>query len=145
MGSPIEKPVRHAQRVYWVTQGKVPAGRIEEVSSSWQRSANEFGVDPGSSEAPRVLTSYELRPLREPLDRLIVSAQEEIDRLYKVVGRQGTPCSFVTRQASRSNIAATKPTPAGSSTGEPGSVVSGRKLPKAPTASAPASPKSGPS
>lgn len=94
MGSPIEKPVRHAQHVYWVTQGQVPAGRIEEVSSSWQRSANEFGVDPGSSEAPRVLTSYELRPLREPLDRLIFSAQEEIDRLYKVVREAGYTLLF---------------------------------------------------
>ena len=94
MGSPIEKPVRHAQHVYWVTQGKVPAGRIEEVSSSWQRSANEFGVDAGSSEAPRVLSSYELRPLREPLDRLIFSAQEEIDRLYKVVREAGYTLLF---------------------------------------------------
>src|SRR5215472_4055772 len=94
MGSPIEKPVRHAQHVYWVTQAEVPAGRIEEVSSSWQRSANEFGVDPGSNEAPRVLTSYELRPLREPLDRLIFSAQEEIDRLYKVVREAGYTLLF---------------------------------------------------
>ena len=94
MGSPIEKPVRHAQHVYWVKQGGVPAGRIEEVSSSWQRSANEFGVDPGSNEAPRVLTSYELRPLREPLDRLIFSAQEEIDRLYKVVREAGYTLLF---------------------------------------------------
>src|SRR6516164_9670552 len=94
MGSPIEKPVRHAQHVYWVTQREVPAGRIEEVSSSWQRSANEFGVDPGSSEAPRVLTFYELRPLREPLDALILSAQEEIDRLYKVVREAGYTLLF---------------------------------------------------
>jgi AraC-like DNA-binding protein len=88
------KPLRHAQQVYWVTQGEAPAGRIEEVSSSWQRSANEFGVDPESSEAPRILTSYELRPLREPLDRLIFSVQEEIDRLYKVVREAGYTLLF---------------------------------------------------
>jgi transcriptional regulator of acetoin/glycerol metabolism/AraC-like DNA-binding protein len=89
MGSPIETPVRHAQHVYWVTQGGVPAGRIEEVSSSWQRSTNDYGVDPESGESPRILTSYELRPLREPLDRLIFCAQEEIDRLYRVVREAG--------------------------------------------------------
>jgi AraC-like DNA-binding protein len=94
MGSPIETPVRHAQSVYWVTQGEVPAGRIEEVSSSWQRSANQFGVDPESGKAPRILTSHELRPLREPLDRLIFSAQEEIDRLYKVVREAGYTLLF---------------------------------------------------
>ena len=91
---PIEKPVRHAQQVYWVTQGEVPAGRIEEVSSSWQRSATAYGVDPDSSEPPRILTSSELRGLREPLDRLIFSAQEEIDRLYKVVREAGYTLLF---------------------------------------------------
>jgi AraC-like DNA-binding protein len=94
MGSPIETPARHAQHVYWVTQGEVPAGRIAEVSSSWHRSAREYGVDPESGEAPRILTSYELRPLREPLDRLIFSAQEEIDRLYKVVREAGYTLLF---------------------------------------------------
>jgi transcriptional regulator of acetoin/glycerol metabolism/AraC-like DNA-binding protein len=94
MGNPIETPVPHAQHVYWVTQGDVPAGRIEEVSSSWQRSASDHGVDPESGEAPRILTSYELRPLREPLDRLILSAQEEIDRLYKVVREAGYTLLF---------------------------------------------------
>src|SRR6516165_3975729 len=94
MGNPIGTPVPHAQHVYWVTQGDVPAGRIEEVSSSWQRSASDHGVDPESGEAPRILTSYELRPLREPLDRLILSAQEEIDRLYKVVREAGYTLLF---------------------------------------------------
>ena len=91
-----EKLLRHAQHsnVYWVTQGDVPSGPIEEVSSSWQRSANEFGVDPDSSEAPRILTSHELAQLREPLDRLIFCAQEEIDRLYKVVREAGYTLLF---------------------------------------------------
>ena len=89
-----EKPLRHAQHVYWVTQRGGPAGRIEEVSSSWQRSVNDYGVDPDSREAPRILTSDELRPRREPLDRLIFSAQEEIDRLYKVVREAGYTLLF---------------------------------------------------
>ena len=54
---PIEKPARHAQHVYWVTQREVPVGRIKEVSSSWQRSAQDYCVDPESSEAPRILMS----------------------------------------------------------------------------------------
>jgi transcriptional regulator of acetoin/glycerol metabolism len=64
------------------------------VSTSWQRSATEYGVDPDSSEAPRILMSDELKQLREPLDQLIFSAQEEIDRLYKVVREAGYTLLF---------------------------------------------------
>lgn len=79
----------HTEHGFLVAQADSLAGPIEEVSTSWQRSANRYRVNPDSSEAPRILTSYELRQLREPLDRLIFSAQEEIDRLYKVVREAG--------------------------------------------------------
>jgi AraC-like DNA-binding protein len=62
---------------------------VEEVATSWQRCANEYGVNPLQNEAPRILTSQELEDLREPLDQLIFSAREEIDRLYKVVRAAG--------------------------------------------------------
>jgi transcriptional regulator of acetoin/glycerol metabolism/AraC-like DNA-binding protein len=97
MGSPprsIKTPVPHTEHVYLVTQGGFPSGGVEEVSTSWQRSANEHGVNPDSTEIPRILTSYELKELREPLDRLIVSAQDEIDRLYKLVREAGYTLLF---------------------------------------------------
>ncbi|HTC08755.1 MAG TPA: hypothetical protein VK726_08250, partial [Acetobacteraceae bacterium] len=47
-----------------------------------------------SSEAPRILTSHEIKQLREPLDQLVFSAQEEIDRLYKVVREAGYTLLF---------------------------------------------------
>jgi transcriptional regulator of acetoin/glycerol metabolism len=87
-------PVRHAEHVLLVAQGGTSASGIEEVSTSWQRSANKHGVNPDSSEAPRILTSHELKQLREPLDQLIFSAQEEIDRLYKVVREAGYTLLF---------------------------------------------------
>ena len=95
-------PLRHAEHVFLVAQGDPPlvaqgdpsAGVVEEVSTSWRRSANEHGVNPDSSEAPRILTSHELRQLREPLDQLIFSAQEEIDRLYKLVREAGYTLLF---------------------------------------------------
>src|SRR6516164_5630098 len=86
--------VSHAEHVLLVAQGDTSASGVEEVSTSWQRSANQHGVDPDSMEAPRILTSHEIRPLREPLDRLILSAQEEIDRLYKVVREAGYTLLF---------------------------------------------------
>ena len=71
-----------------------PPPAVEEVSSSWQRSANKYGVDPVDSRAPRILTPGELKNFREPLDKLIFSAQEEIDQLYRVVREAGYAVLF---------------------------------------------------
>jgi transcriptional regulator of acetoin/glycerol metabolism len=68
-----------------VAEGATPPPGIEAVSSSWQRSAKKYGLDPIDSKAPRILTPAELKNFCEPLDRLIFSAQEEIDQLYEVV------------------------------------------------------------
>jgi AraC-like DNA-binding protein len=85
---------RHAERVCSIAEGATPPSGVEEVSSSWQRSANKHGVDPADSTAPRILTTGELKPLREPLDELVFSAQEEIDQLYKVVREAGYTVLF---------------------------------------------------
>jgi AraC-like DNA-binding protein len=85
----INVRARHAELVYLVAQGQVPELGVDEVATSWQRSATEHGIDPDSAEAPRILTSREVQELREPLDNLVHSAQEEIDRLYKVVREAG--------------------------------------------------------
>ena len=77
-----------------VAQGDTSASGVEEVSTSWQRSANQHGVDPDGTEAPRILTSHEIKQLQEPLDALILSAQEEIDRLYKLVREAGYTLLF---------------------------------------------------
>jgi transcriptional regulator of acetoin/glycerol metabolism len=84
----------HAQHVCSVAEGAAPLPGIEEVSSSWQRSATKYGVDPVDNKAPRILTSDELKHSREPLDRLIFSAQEDIDQLYKVVREAGYAVLF---------------------------------------------------
>jgi transcriptional regulator of acetoin/glycerol metabolism len=90
----IEMPLRHAEHVFLVAQGDPSAGIVEEISTSWRRSANEHGLNPDNSDAPRIVTSHELRQLREPLDQLIFSAQEEIDRLYKLVREAGYALLF---------------------------------------------------
>ena len=84
--SSLDTVAGHAEHVYSVAEGATPPPWIEGVSSSWQRSANKFAVDPvDTTRAPRILTPGELKQHREPLDELIFSAQEEIDQLYKVV------------------------------------------------------------
>ena len=74
----------HAQHVCSVAEGAAPLPGVEEVSSSWQRSATKYGVDPVDNKAPHILTSGELKHSREPLDKLLFKAQEDIDQLYKV-------------------------------------------------------------
>jgi transcriptional regulator of acetoin/glycerol metabolism len=92
--SPIRTAAQHADRVFSVAEGAKPAPDVEELSTSWQRSANRHGVNPTDSTAPRILTSRELKDLREPLDKLILGAQEEIDRLYKIVREAGYTVLF---------------------------------------------------
>src|ERR1700751_4656222 len=83
----------HAEQVCSVAEGTRPPPGIEAVSSSWQRSAKKYGVDPVDSKAPRILTLTE-KDFREPLDKLIFSAQEEIDQLYEVVREAGYTVLF---------------------------------------------------
>jgi transcriptional regulator of acetoin/glycerol metabolism len=70
---------RHAEQVYSVAAGAKPPPGVENVSRSWERSANRHRVDSGDSRAPNILTFGELKNFREPLDELIFSAQEEIN------------------------------------------------------------------
>ena len=89
--SSIRTAVDHAERVYLVTQGAAAPG-TGELSNSWQRSTNS--VDPLDSRAPRILTTGEVKDSREPLGNLISTAQEELDRLYKVVREAGYTILF---------------------------------------------------
>jgi transcriptional regulator of acetoin/glycerol metabolism len=88
----IHAAAQHAERVYAVAQGAAPTADMEELSSSWQRSTNS--VDPVDSRAPRILAAGELKDSREPLGNLISTAQEELDRLYKVVREAGYTILF---------------------------------------------------
>jgi len=91
---PLDAGARHAEQVHSVAEGATPPSGVEDVSRSWQRSANRHGVDPGDSRAPNILTSGELKNFRQPLDELILSAQEEIDQLYTVVREAGYTVLF---------------------------------------------------
>jgi AraC-like DNA-binding protein len=90
----IQTVAQHIERVHSVAEGASPGPDSEELSSSWRRSTNRYGVDPADSRAPRILTANELKDSREPLGSLIATAQEEIDRLYKVVREAGYTILF---------------------------------------------------
>ena len=58
--------VGHVEHVCSVAEGATPPPGIEAVSSSWQRSAKKYGLDPIDSKAPRILTPAELKYFCEP-------------------------------------------------------------------------------
>src|SRR5258708_19519189 len=80
----------HAERVYSVAEGATPPLGIQAVSSSWQRSAKKHGLDPLDSQAPRILTPAELKHFREPLDKLIFAARQEMHELSEPVHNAGS-------------------------------------------------------
>jgi transcriptional regulator of acetoin/glycerol metabolism len=87
--SSLDTIAGHAEHVYSVAEGATPPLGIQTVSSSWQRSAKKHGLDPLDSQAPRILTPVELKHFREPLDKLIFTARQEMDELYEVVREAG--------------------------------------------------------
>jgi transcriptional regulator of acetoin/glycerol metabolism/AraC-like DNA-binding protein len=91
---PIDTAAGHAEHAYLVAAGTQPEPSIEAVSDSWQRSANQFGIDPTSRDAPRILTTRELDQRREALEPLVASAQPELDQLYKMVRTAGYTVLF---------------------------------------------------
>jgi AraC-like DNA-binding protein len=91
--APIDT-LSHAAQIDRVAHGITPAPPFVEVSTSWERCANTYGVDPSDREAPRILTHRELADIREPLGKLVSSAQEELDRLYAVVRHAGYALLF---------------------------------------------------
>lgn len=91
---PIDCPAPQPEAVCGSGRGDGFALGGDRVSASWRRSANTYRIDPDSREAPRILTSCEIAELRCPLDELVISAQEEIDRLYKVVREAGYTLLF---------------------------------------------------
>ncbi len=80
---------RHLHQIESVVQGGDATSDLEEVSASWRRCTAELLVNPDGRAAPHIVTDSELRVFREPLDKAIVYAQEEVDRLYAIVRQEG--------------------------------------------------------
>src|SRR5450631_4256025 len=77
----------HIDRVHAIVEGRAPPKGAPDVSTSWHRCLNAYGLDPGSGEPPRIVTSGELKDHRDQLAPLVHSAGDELDRLHKIVGQ----------------------------------------------------------
>jgi transcriptional regulator of acetoin/glycerol metabolism/DNA-binding CsgD family transcriptional regulator len=82
-------PAEGVDRISSVLESEGATLHAEEVTDSWRRSLNDYGVDPSSPEAPRILTAQELLYARGPVEDLIGIAREENDRLFSIVGKVG--------------------------------------------------------
>ena len=70
-----------------VHKGRLVPG-VEEMATSWRRCLAAHHLDPEVKAAPHIITEKEIEDSRESLRSLILHAQEELDRLYAIVGPQ---------------------------------------------------------
>jgi AraC-like DNA-binding protein len=78
----------HGERVELTVNANLLSER-EEIFESWRRCFRDYGVDTEDFSEPHVVTQNELKVFREPLENILVQAQEEIDRLYAVLRQHG--------------------------------------------------------
>src|SRR5580698_5515198 len=79
----------HGDRVELNVNSGNPLSEPEEIFESWHRCLLEYGVSAADFSAPHVVTQNELKVFREPLENILIQAQEEIDRLYAVLRQHG--------------------------------------------------------
>lgn len=78
----------HVDRIDLVVHKGTLVPGVEEVVTSWRRCLTAHHLDPEIKNAPHIITEKEIKDSREPLRNVILLAQEELDRLYAIVGPQ---------------------------------------------------------
>jgi len=79
----------HGDRVELNVNSENLLSEREEIFESWRRCILDYRVDARDVSAPHIITQNELKIFREPLENIVVQAQEEIDRLYAVLRQHG--------------------------------------------------------
>lgn len=95
------KRLSHGDRVELNVNSQNLLSEPEEIFESWRRCLLDYGVDTRNFSAPHIITQNELKVSREPLENILVQAQEEIDRLYAVLRQH----SYVVLLCDRQGVA----------------------------------------
>ncbi len=74
----------HTDRVRSVVEDEVAPAR-SAIAASWRRCMTLYGLDPGQSRPPEILTEAQLRAARQEVEPLIRVAQGSLDRLFAAV------------------------------------------------------------
>jgi len=83
---PYASQTQHIDRVRGAIEGRLPApAGSPRLVSSWQRSYEQYQLDPGSVIGPRVLTSAELREVQGKEEAFLRASGQCLSRLHDMV------------------------------------------------------------
>jgi transcriptional regulator of acetoin/glycerol metabolism len=83
---PYVSQTQHVDRVRGAIEGRLPApAGSSRLVSSWQRSFEEYRLDPGSAIGPRVLTSAELREVQSKEEAFLRASGQCLSRLHEMI------------------------------------------------------------
>ena len=83
---PYVSQTQHVDRVRGAIEGRLPApAGSPRLVSSWQRSFEEYRLDPSSVIGPRVLTSNELREVRSKEEAFLRASGQCLARLHEMI------------------------------------------------------------
>ncbi|HLX01250.1 MAG TPA: sigma-54-dependent Fis family transcriptional regulator, partial [Trinickia sp.] len=83
---PYVSQTQHVDRVRGAIEGRLPApADSARLVSSWQRSFEEYRLDPGSACGPRVLTSAELRDVQGKEEAFLRASGDCLSRLHDMI------------------------------------------------------------
>lgn len=86
----LQETTAHAAHIQSVVQGTRPCRSPEDqITRSWLRCVNNYGLDPVRPHQPQVLEQIGLREHQERLDDLLDIAQIEIKSLYQRIADSG--------------------------------------------------------
>ena len=88
----------HGDRVELNVNSENLLSEREEIFESWRRCLLDYRVDARNFAAPHIITQNELKVFREPLENILIQAQEEIDRLYAVLRKHAYVVLLCDRQ-----------------------------------------------
>jgi len=83
---PYVSQSQHVDRVRGAVEGRLPApAGSPRLVSSWQRSFEQYRLDPGSVIGPRVLTSAELREVQSKEEAFLRASGQCLSRLHDMI------------------------------------------------------------
>jgi transcriptional regulator of acetoin/glycerol metabolism len=83
---PYVSQTQHVDRVRGAIEGRLPApAGSPRLVSSWQRSFEEYRLDPSSALGPRVLTSAELREVQNREEAFLRASGQCLARLHEMI------------------------------------------------------------
>ena len=81
----------HVERVRKVIEGRNmnPGADTARLASSYRRALEQYHLDPGAAIGPRILTSPELRDIRQREEALLLASGECLSRLHDMIRDAG--------------------------------------------------------